>query len=488
MSEPVPPGVSEKSGDAKRPGVAIFTSHWLAMLGLGLVLTGIIGWVCLLPARLRTGFEVPYIGVANAVAIVIVLLGVVITPIGLWFGRRRLAQRIGEAHTTRSAWLKLAVFLLIVSAFNLLVVAQGAQSAVHHLESNEFCLSCHPVHDAEERTYTEGPHAAIHCVDCHVGEGNVGFFKAKLQGTHQLLAVLTDSVPYPVRGPIERGLMVPAAQTCENCHWKQQPAAAKVKLIQRYASDATNTPETTLLTMNIGGRQMGGIHGAHNGDDIEIRFVASDAQRRRIPLVESVDTKTGVKRTYVLKGEDAASFANAPRITMQCFDCHNRPAHQFEMPEPAVDHAIATGRLPVTLPFLKKKAVEILTAEYATREAAAAEIPVALEKSYASTHPEVAKARADEIKEAGLVLADLHARNVYPALGITWGTYPDYSGHQDSPGCFRCHDGQHVAENGDAITNNCFRCHFPAAVGETKPEVLELLGVDKMMNSMQKKQ
>jgi hypothetical protein len=335
--------------------------------------------------------------------------------------------------------------------------------------------------------FPRGPHASLNCVDCHVGEGNVGFFKAKLQGTQQLYEVLTNSVHYPIAGPIERGLMVPAVETCERCHWKQQPAAAKVRVIQRYASDAANTPETTILTMNIGGRSMGGIHGAHNSDGIDIRFVASDAQRRRIPLVESVDTKTGAKRTYVLKGEDASKLASEPRIAMQCFDCHNRPAHKFESPDRAVDSAFTTGDLPASLPFLKKKAIEVLTAEYATREAAAKEIPAALVKSYASSDPDVAKARAADIEGAGRVLADIHARNVYPALGIQWGTYPDYGGHQDSPGCFRCHDGQHVTEKGDAITNNCFRCHFPAAVGETRPEMLEILGVDKLMQALQKK-
>jgi hypothetical protein len=239
--------------------------------------------------------------------------------------------------------------------------------------------------------------------------------------------------------------------------------------------------------MNIGARHMGGIHGEQNGEGVEIRFVASDPKRARIPLVEYVDAKNGVKRTYVQKGEDASTFASAPRITMQCFDCHNRPAHQFDTPDRAVDRAITMGRLPLSLPFLKKKAIEVLTAEYATREAAAAAIPAEFEKSYASTDPEVAKARAAEIRAPGEEIADLHARNVYPALGIAWGTYPDYGGHQDSPGCFRCHDGQHVAENGDAITNNCFRCHLPAAVGETQPEVLEILGVDKLMRGLQRK-
>jgi hypothetical protein len=281
--------------------------------------------------------------------------------------------------------------------------------------------------------------------------------------------------------------MVPANETCEQCHWKELPAAARVNLIQRYASDEANTPETTLLTMNVGGRKMGGIHGAHHGDGIQIRFVATDPQRQDIPLVEYENSVTGVKRTYVKKGTDASTHSSAPRIGMQCFDCHNRPAHAFEMPDRAVDQAITMGRLSPTLPFLKKTAVEILTAEYATREAAATQIPAALSAYYTSEHPAVANARADEVAEAGRVVADIHARNVYPDLKVTWGTYPDNRGHQTAPGCFRCHDGEHVASSGETITNNCFRCHFPAAVGETQPEVLEILGVDRLLQKQHKK-
>jgi len=85
------------------------------------------------------------------------------------------------------------------------------------------------------------------------------------------------------------------------------------------------------------------------------------------------------------------------------------------------------------------------------------------------------------------VLADIYSRNVFPELRVTWGTYPDNRGHQDSPGCFRCHGGEHKTAAGEEITNNCFRCHHPAAVGETDPQVLELLGVDKLLKKLGKK-
>jgi hypothetical protein len=282
------------------------------------------------------------------------------------------------------------------------------------------------------------------------------------------------------------GLMIPSAETCEGCHWKDQPANASLRLIQRYAEDEANTAETTLLTMNVGGSRMGGIHGSHHGAGIEIRFVAEDAARQEIPLVEVHDAKTGQTRTYVKTGADAAALAGAPRVTMQCFDCHNRPAHRFEMPDRAVDRALMLGRMSTSLPFLKKTAVEILTAQYPSSAVAATEIPAALTSFYQKNYPGVADTLAADIREAGAVLADLYSRNVFPELAVTWGTYPDNRGHETFPGCFRCHDGEHATASGETITKNCFRCHFASAVEDTKPEVLELLGLNKMLKKLEK--
>jgi hypothetical protein len=94
--------------------------------------------------------------------------------------------------------------------------------------------------------------------------------------------------------------------------------------------------------------------------------------------------------------------------------------------------------------------------------------------------------RAAEVAEAGAVLADLYSRNVFPELGVTWGTYPDNRGHQGFPGCLRCHDGDHLDEAGEEINSNCFACHHPAAVDEASPEVLELLGVDRLLKTLRK--
>jgi len=482
---------SDADSSPRRPVLTVFTSHWLAMVGLGLLLTSIVMWACLITVELRHGNDNPYIGLATLVVGALFVLGLVLTPIGLHLGRRRIEQRVAvvaaEAAAERSfAWRRLLVFLAVVSLVNLAIASQLTLRVLHQMESRQFCGSCH-VMTPEARAFTQGAHAGILCVDCHVGEGAAGLVKSKIQGAHQLLTVLMDEVPKPIKGAIESGLMVPSAETCEQCHWKERPAKATVKLLPHYGVDEANTATATLLTMNVGGSAMGGIHGAHNEAGVEIRFVASDPKRAEIPLVEYRNTKTNVTRTYVKAGVDAAALANAPRITMQCFDCHNRPAHSFELPERAVDRAIALGRMSAGLPYLKKAALEILKAGYADSAAAAAAIPAALTAYYAKSHPDAAKARGAEIDEAGRVIADLYAHNVFPEYGVDWGTYANHNGHHDSPGCFRCHDGEHVATTGEKITNDCFRCHFPSAVEEANPQVLKLLGVDTMLKRLEKR-
>jgi nitrate/TMAO reductase-like tetraheme cytochrome c subunit len=387
---------TENPAAANRPVIAVFTSHWLAMFGLGLVLTAIVMWGFLVPAELRGGQENPYIGLAMFAVGGILLVGLVLTPIGLFLGRRRLKQRIEVSrHDGKLAWRRLFVFLGVTSLVNVVIASQMTMRALHGMESKQFCGSCH-VMTPEASAFPHGPHAGIRCVDCHVGDGAKGFIKSKIQGTHQLLLVLTDRVPKPIATAIESGLMVPSAETCEACHWKDRPATAKLKMIRRYAEDEANTAETTLLTMNVGGTRLGGIHGNHNRAGVEIRFVAKDARRQDIPLVEYHNTVTGETRTYVRDGEDAAAHANAPRVTMQCFDCHNRPAHVFQLADSAVDEAITLGLIPQDLPFAKKASVAVLEKEYASSDAAAAEIPAAFVAYYAQQHAEVAGSRAED--------------------------------------------------------------------------------------------
>ena len=74
-------------------------------------------------------------------------------------------------------------------------------------------------------------------------------------------------------------------------------------------------------------------------------------------------------------------------------------------------------------------------------------------------------------------LLAIYNRNVFPAMKVTWGAYPNNIGHTDFPGCFRCHDDSHASRDGRKITQDCGACHSLLAMEEAAPKILTDLGV-----------
>jgi len=100
----------------------------------------------------------------------------------------------------------------------------------------------------------------------------------------------------------------------------------------------------------------------------------------------------------------------------------------------------------------------------------------------------VSSQRANDISAAGVEIAAIYNRNVFPDLKVTWGTYPNNLGHTDFPGCFRCHDGSHSTSDQKAsITQDCSACHQALAMDETPPGVLKTLDLSDYVASLQKK-
>ena len=52
-------------------------------------------------------------------------------------------------------------------------------------------------------------------------------------------------------------------------------------------------------------------------------------------------------------------------------------------------------------------------------------------------------------------------------MKIDWRTYPDFVGHKNWNGCFRCHDGKHVTADGNKTikASDCNSCHLILAQG-----------------------
>ena len=75
------------------------------------------------------------------------------------------------------------------------------------------------------------------------------------------------------------------------------------------------------------------------GPGVHIRYAASDKKRQTIPWVEY--SNGGATQTYLADGTKPDAARALPIFEMQCVDCHNRAGHAFELPDHAVDHAMA---------------------------------------------------------------------------------------------------------------------------------------------------
>ena len=124
------------------------------------------------------------------------------------------------------------------------------------------------------------------------------------------------------------------------------------------------------------------------------------------------------------------------------------------MAERAVDNAIALGQIPRDLPFARREAVAALKTDYASRDAAFAGIEARLLEWH---RPRTGDSAALARTIAGV--QGLYAGNVFPAMKVGWGTYPNNIGHMAFQGCFRCHDDNHKATDGTAIAQDCESCH-----------------------------
>jgi hypothetical protein len=163
---------------------------------------------------------------------------------------------------------------------------------------------------------------------------------------------------------------------------------------------------------------------------------------------------------------------------MDCIDCHNRAAHSFVTPEEALNQDMALGSPNASLPFIHKEGLALLKANYNSQEEASAKITSGLDTYYQSQYPAVWNAERPQIDDAARRLVAIYSRNVFPFMKVAWGTHPNNIGHNDYPGCFRCHDGSHSTKDNKAtITNDCSACHNLLAADEASPKLSSELGL-----------
>jgi len=462
--------------EQKRPVIVLLTSHWVSMAGVALVTLAGFSWLFALPVNIRGNVGNPYIGLLTFFAIPAVFFaGLALIPLGIALGRRKVTGELNAVADRKAAWRRAGIFFAVMTVANLIIGSQLTYRAVEHMETVQFCgQSCH-VMKPEFTAHLLPPHQAVACASCHIAPGATGFVKAKMAGTRQLIGVTFNSFPRPIESALESNKLAASADTCEQCHTREKVVGPRLRRITEFKDDETNTRLETILLMRVGGGNAGGIHGAHMGPGVHIRYAAADKKRQTIPWVEY--TAQGAARTYLASGTKPESVAALPTFEMQCVDCHNRAAHSFQLPERAVDQAMARGEISPALPFVKKTAVELLKATYTSEDDAAQKIAQGMNSFYQHKYADVWAKSSNDVQLAAQALVAIYRNNVFPDLKVTWGTYPNNLGHMDDPGCFRCHDDSHATPEKKTITQDCGTCHEMLATEETNPAILKTLGL-----------
>jgi nitrate/TMAO reductase-like tetraheme cytochrome c subunit len=447
--------------------------NWVSFTGLIIALGSLFSFLLLFVIDAFANLANPYIGVLTyLVAPGFLVLGLSLTVVGILWHRHRL--RAARPLTTfqidlsRKRDRRVLGFFIAGSICFLLVSAVGSYKTYQFTESVEFCgKTCHTVMSPELTAFEHGPHARVACAECHIGPGATWFVRSKLSGTYQVYATLFDKYPRPIPTPVKN--LRPARETCEHCHWPKNFVGNLDRMFYYSLGDETNTPYSVRLLLKVGGGDpkhgpMGGIHW-HMSLSNRVEYIASDEDRQKIPWVRLIDP-LGVVTVFRLKG-----FTNEVQPSeirkMDCMDCHNRPAHRFLPPDEAVDLALELHQLERGLAYIKTNALYALTLPYNDATQAREQIAAYLAGKYPSGGPALDQAIA--------TLQRIYAENFFPAMKANWRDYPDNIGHMNWPGCFRCHDGNHMSEDGrqSIKANDCNACHIILAQGSGK-ELLQL--------------
>ena len=340
-------------------------------------------------------------------------------------------------------------------------------------DSNTFCgRLCHTVMKPEYTAYLNGPHARVPCVDCHVGAGVSWYVKAKISGVPQVFATVFHTYPRPISVPIKS--LRPARETCDECHWPQKFYGAQLIQNPYFRYNEKNTPEQISLLVKTGGGtpnlgENAGIHW-HMIISEKVYFKATDPAHQHIPWVKvvSADGSMMVYRDQRANLTDE-ELEKLPSNLMDCMDCHNRPSHVLLPPETAVDKAMGAGLLSHRLPWIKKLALDALVKNYKDADKVQDEMRLFIEGYYTKYYPDVLKRQKAEVTQAVNTIFSIHSRNVFPTMKVNWTTYPNDIGHRNWPGCFRCHDNNHVNQSGKVLTSTCSVCHTMPQRGPLLP-------------------
>jgi nitrate/TMAO reductase-like tetraheme cytochrome c subunit len=467
--------------------VLFYGNNWISLIGGALTTSSafvLIGfWVVSIFGH--AGPTNPYVGIVVDLCLPgLFVLGLLLIPLGIWLRHQKLKAAGQLPSVYPQIDLKDPVFrrgieiVLAATFINFVIVGTASYRGITYMDSPNFCgQTCH-VMAPQWTAYQVSPHSHVACVECHIGSGLGAMVRAKVNGTKQLVEVTFHTYPTPILAPLSE--LRPARATCEECHSPTRFVGEKLLVETMYGDDEKNSATHNVLALHLGGvdslSRQSGIHG-HHLDHYE--YVATDDTYQTIIAVSKHNSDGSL--TQFVSSDWKGPIKGVTR-QMDCMDCHNQATHTFQTAEDAIDEAMQVGSPNPGLPFVHKKGLELIQADYKSQDEAAQKITAGLESFYQSQYPAIYSGQRGAVDAAAKSLVAIYKRNVFPEMKVTWGTYPNgmghsAPGHNPSPGCFRCHDGNHTSKDGKTITNDCSTCHNLLASDEANPKQLSDLGL-----------
>ncbi|MDO9067246.1 MAG: hypothetical protein Q7W05_02180 [Deltaproteobacteria bacterium] len=436
------------------------------------VVLDLVGWV-----------ENPYFSFLLYLALTpLLIIAIILTTAGIYHSRgenRYSFESFKDHLTTPERYRKIRLhaycYTIFASSF-LFFLGIVAVSSQRYSASTSFCANfCHKVMAPAYITYKNSPHSQVPCVACHAGKNSPWLVRRQLTGLHQLYVALTDSYARPLKTPVNH--LRPSRETCEQCHWPDKFHGHRLRLIDKFLDDETNSHMQTAILMKIGsggqlGRPAQGIHW-HTSKQHRLYFEATDEERREITRVILI-MPDGSSTTYFKNGIPQPEDGGKKRL-MDCIDCHNRPTHFLLSPDRALNDKLLTGQIPAELPYIKRVALKAITRDYKNTSEAHDSIAAQLRQWYAVNLPELPENQRLLIDQAIKGTQQAYSENIFPDMNVRWDTYPDFIGHRQNSGCFRCHDGSFKSSDGTTISHDCKLCHLMMA---------ESVPVEKVMDAV----